>query len=167
VTMFVAQAQLRHQRMVLEALTLEDIGHFLPKVRSTRVVNGRKVEFLTSLFGRYFFVEAVERWRDLFALRNFGGFLMSSKEDSHPSPVCDSIVSLIRDKCDAGGVMIEDEVPAPLRLRRGQWVRPRSGALVDMIGTYAGRCKNREDALFVLLGRQVSVSFVDGILEAV
>jgi len=37
---------------------------------------------------------------------------------------------------------------------------------MDLCGIYSGREKNREDALFILLGRQVKTSFVAGTLIA-
>ena len=160
----VAMAQPMRQSRALRDLESLGVSIFRPRQRLVLFCRGRKSTREVPLFGRYFFVEYCKEWQRLL-VRNLDGFLMSS-DSHHPSVVSDREVSKIRSSCDENGVLIELNQKSSSKLQRGQKVRPKSGALMDLCGIYSGREKNREDALFILLGRQVKTSFVAGTLIA-
>lgn len=162
----VGLSQPRHQPRVIESLSSVGAKSFCPRVRRTYVSAGRRIDLLVPAFGRYFFVQWTPDWRNLLGVRNLEGFLKNSDAEESPSVVRNSSIQPILEQCDESGVLFESSAPQLNKLRRGQKVKPRSGAMIDLFGSYAGCQRNREHAFFVLMGRETKVTFVKGTLIA-
>jgi transcriptional antiterminator RfaH len=140
---------------------LEDQGFcpYFPKFRERRVVRGRWTDVERPLFGRYFFIHFVDRWRSILGTRGVSGLFLCG--DS-PSKVRDEIIDEIRGREVKGYVPVTVET-----LRVGQAVRVGSGSFEGHLGIYQGMSnRDREIVLLSLLGRQCKVHLAAGSLVA-
>ena len=78
-------------------------------------------------------------------------------------PVCEVEIDRLKSQCDADGIMVIPKIP---KFQKGQKVRPKDGALVDLVGEFVDIRREREVALFNILGAKRTIEFKEGDLVA-
>ena len=135
---------------------------FFPMIRTSSVRRGRRVYEIEPLFRRYLFVRMCDAIYELLSVRQIIGFIQ--KTNSGIATASDAVIREIKNRCTGEGFLI---TPKQAKFITGQRVRPKSGALSNLVGVFDGlQIDNQESALFNLLGRSVRVSFAKGVLLA-
>jgi hypothetical protein len=99
----------------------------------------------------------------LLSLRGVSSLLLTA--DDTPALVDNRQLDAVRMMCNADVLRTPNQI-TPRGFIYGQKVSPRSGPLVDYVGTYDGPKKGRDIALFFLFGREQRVMFRKGELLA-
>jgi transcription antitermination factor NusG len=154
---FVAIAEHARQQQVVNLLLDFDFLAYAPKFIKTIVKNGRKTEVARFLFGHYFFVKMKNGWEASQFVRGVKRILLNP--ELHPLLIRDEVIDEIRSR-EIGGVIRSNE-----GLKIGQKVTPRVGYLVGMEGRFFRSDRNRDVALFNILGIETHVDFAPGVLE--
>ncbi len=147
----VAQTEPQREHVALKNLEREKFENYLPRIKSTVVVRGKKVDRIAPLFPGYIFVFIVDRW---YAVMNTIGITRMLLWGDRPAQLSGQVIAEIRKREVHGFV----KLPAPPRLRRGQSVRVIRGNFEGKLGIYEGMGPHvRERVLLDLLGRMVRV----------
>ena len=145
------------------ARDVADLGFevFGPRIRQSAVHRGRRVYREQPMFPRYLMIRMCANIFEVMAVRYLVNLIRTTSNS--PAVVSDLEIKTIKARCTGDDLLI---VPRSSRFLVGELVRPKTGALVDMIGKYESSTGLRELADFMLLGREVSVSFRKGELVA-
>ena len=133
---------------------------FNPRIKLPVIRRGRRVYRTEPLFRRYVFVEICEQIFEILRIKYLIGLIMTT--DNTLAVVKDHEIENIKRQCSDDDVLF-DVKP---KFIRGELVRPKTGALMDMIGKFESSSRNRETATFCMLGRERFVSFKIGDLVA-
>lgn len=146
------------ERRALTHLLRQEYECYWPRVKSVRVVGGRKIEVPQGLFSRYIFVKLAGRWRSLLGTFGISQVVLVGDE---PAVVSDSVVQELKAREDKEGFIV---LPSKDRmLRFNQTVRVTGGKFSGHIGLYQGMSsRQREIVLLNILGRSVRVELAAG-----
>lgn len=129
---------------------------YIPRIRQRLIVGGKKVFRERPLFGRYFFVSFIDRWRAILSTRGIAGLLLSGET---PSLVSDFEIARLRDQERNGIIKLKKQS----QFKRGQPVRIESGDMVGLSGIYDGMSsRDREVVLLNMMGRMVRTELAAG-----
>jgi transcriptional antiterminator RfaH len=153
-----------HERLAAEGVALAGFETFIPRVR---VKNGARWR-TTPLFGCYFFVRVVDRWR---ILERTIGVLHVIKFGGAPAKCPDAEIAALLERSDPDGIVrLPPRLPsrpssAPLGLAPGTAVAITDGPFRGLSGVYAGMsARERELVLLNVLGAQRPVEVAAGLL---
>jgi transcriptional antiterminator RfaH len=155
----VVVTQPRSEKIVVENLSRQAFGHYLPLLSQQRVVRGKKVTELVPLFPRYVFVRIEhDRWYSLKGTRGVSKLLTV---DSQPQRIADRVIEQLQAS--------EEAIPNVQSFwTRGEQVRVIDGAFAGMLGIYDSSTKADRERVFVsILGRQTLVEVPTTGLESV
>lgn len=150
--------QPRSEKTVVEHLSRQGFGHYLPLLSQMRVVKGKKVTELVPLFPRYVFVRIEQdRWYSLKGTRGVSKLLTV---DSQPQRISDAVIAQLKAN--------EEELPNVQSFwTLGERVRVMSGVFAGMLGIYSGSSRaDRERVLLSILGRETLVEVPTTALES-
>lgn len=135
----------------------------LPQFKQTRVVRGRRVDEIVPVFGSYLFVDLTPRWGDLLTLRSIRDV---ARYEEGPVPIPDRAIDELSSRIDENGFFIMPRKEKG-RFRKNARVTPSEGPLQYFVGIYEGATsKDREAALFNMMGASRRIEFATGILLA-
>src|SRR5437868_7318701 len=143
------------ETLALHCLKLGGFEVYLPRIRESRIVRGRKVEITPALFPGYAFILIESQWH---SARWSPGVMTLIMNGAGPARVADSIITELRER-EINGLV---KLPPPLRL--GDRVRVTGGPFAGLHGLVAGRAPHeRVLILLALLGaaRQVTLPAAD------
>jgi transcription antitermination factor NusG len=164
VTWLVAVSEYARQPQAIQALAELDFLTYNPQFKARMIRAGRKIVTLRSLFGRYFFVRMCDRWRSVIHVRGVYDVMMQSEEET-PLLVRDDAIAEIKSREIGGLVLVEN----CCHFRQGQLVTPKTvdHFLYGKDGKFLKTAqRDREVALFDILGHETKVEFEPGILIA-
>jgi len=154
---FVAIADYARQGQVVKLLSEMDFLAYAPKFIKTVIKNGKKIEVARFLFGRYFFVRMKAGWEASQFVRGVTRILLGP--ELQPLLISDEVVDEIKSR------EIEGVIRTNQGLCRGQRVTPRIGYLAGVEGRFHRADRQRDIALFDIIGVQTPVDFAPGVLE--
>lgn len=129
---------------------------YLPRIKTYKFQDGRKIEREEPLFPRYLFVSVGEIWRSLASTTGIASILLNGDK---PALLRETVIEGIKKQCDDQGLFVG--------FRRGQRVRVERGAMAGQIGIYQGmRGRDRCAVLLNLLGSEIKVTMRAGDLAA-
>jgi len=152
-----------HERLAAEGVALAGFETFIPRIR---VKNGARWR-TTPLFGSYFFVRVVDRWR---ILERTMGVLSVVKFGAAPARCPDAEIAALLERSDPDGV-IRLGARSPSLSRRaftpGATVEIAGGPFYGLTGVYVGMsARERELVLLNVLGAARPVAVPAGLLAA-
>ena len=152
---YVAQTQPQAELRAVANLERQGFETYLPRYLKRRR-HARRIETIKApLFPRYLFVRvdvASQRWRCINSTNGVSRLVCNGDE---PAPVSDDVVSGLRGREDAAGLVRLEQRP---RFAAGEAVRVVDGALTSCLGLYEGIADgDRVAVLLELLGRKVRV----------
>ncbi|MGH7135287.1 MAG: transcription termination/antitermination protein NusG [Pirellulales bacterium] len=149
----------RQEKSLARELFVREIPFYLPQVPKTSVVRGRKQTAYVPLFTSYVFVYANDFERHASMTTNRIAQIIRV---ANPEELFQELRSLSRLVTSGAPLTVES------RLKAGDWVRVKSGALVGVEGTVvARRRKCRLIVAVSLLQQGVSVEIDDHLLEPI
>jgi transcriptional antiterminator RfaH len=158
-----AAAQLVANQTALALHCLELAGYevYHPRLRAHRHSYGRRIEVRPPLFPGYCFVLVQLQWH---TARWAPGVVRLVLDGASPARVPDSVIAEIRSR-ERGGLV---ELPKPMELQAGDWVRILRGPFCDHFALYAGmKPKERVEVLLSILGSPQRVTLPKGDVEAI
>jgi transcriptional antiterminator RfaH len=152
----------RLEAYATHCLGVEGFETYLPRLRESRTVRGRKVEVRPLLFPGYIFIAIVLQWH---AARWAPGVAHIIMDGMTPARVPDAVIDEIRSRERDGLV----ELPKlPQGLRAGDRVRITQGPFADRLALYQGQAPHdRVEVLLLLLGSRQRTEFPAAAVEAV
>jgi transcriptional antiterminator RfaH len=154
----VARTAPHHERLAVESVGLAGFETFVPRIRVKVGAQWRT----TPLFGCYFFVRVVDRWR---AIERTMGVLSVVKFGSTPARCPDEEIAALLDRADPDGVIRLSarplaSQPSPRRvLEKGAPVAIAGGPFRGFAAIHTGMtAQERELVLIDLLGRKMTVA---------
>jgi transcription antitermination factor NusG len=154
---FVAIAEHSRQIQAVTLLGEMDFLAYAPRFIKTIVKNGKKCDVNRFLFGNYFFVAMRDGWEEAQFVRGVNRVLLGP--ELRPLMIRDEIVDEIKLREIDGVIRVNQG------LCRGQKVTPRVGYLMGEEGRFLRADKQRDVALFDILGVSTLVNFAPGVLE--
>jgi transcriptional antiterminator RfaH len=146
----IVQTHSQRERLAAEQLAQRGFHVYLPKIRITTKLGGRRVHSLVPLFPSYLFLRIDRVWYPV--LSTVGVLRVLRNADREPARLDDEIINEIRGR-EVRGII---KLPKPVRI--GDRVRIVRGSFRDHVGVYEGMSgKERERVLLDLLGRKVPV----------
>ena len=141
-----------HERLAAEGVALVGFETFIPRIRVKTGARWRT----TPLFGSYFFVRIIDRWR---VLERTAGVLSVVKFGAAPARCPDSEIAKLITRTDADGIIrLTSRSPSPPPRRiftPGAAVAITDGPFRGLSGVYAGMsARERELVLLNVLGAQ-------------
>ena len=125
---------------------------YFPQFREREFINGQKTWVQKYLFGRYFFVEFADHWKDLFKTNGVFGILMNQGE---PSQLNESVVKEIKQREDSNGFIVIEKKLDRYWFKKGDLVRVNRGSLIGYEGMFdRGYGGDRVKVLFDFFGRK-------------
>jgi len=156
-----ARLMARREGVATHFLKLAGFTTYLPKLRESRTVRGRRVDTEPPLFPGYCFVFVALQWH---AARWCPGVVTLIMDGSCPARVPDGVIKEIRAR-ERDGLI---ELPKPPGLRRGDRVRITSGPFSDHLALYAGQTSaDRVAVLLTFLGGRHRTELSANAVEAV
>jgi transcriptional antiterminator RfaH len=146
----VARTELGREDVAAHFLGLAGYSVYLPRIRDTRVRQGRRIVVTPPLFPHYIFVR-IENGFWWEARKCFGvmSIIMTGDE---PGRLSDSVIDGLRARERDGFVVLDAAVP---RFRSGDSVRVSRGPMEGIMGLFAGlRGTDRVDVLLSFLGSE-------------
>lgn len=129
---------------------------FIPKVTQRYIVGGKKLFRERPMFGRYFFIHFVDRWRSILGTRGVAGIILNGES---PSLVPSFEIEALKAREQNGIIKLKKQE----KFKRGTIVRVDSGELVGFQGLYEGMSsRDREIVLFNMMGRWVRTELAAG-----
>ena len=145
---FWAAAQLLPMRESLAERCLREIGYevYLPRLRQSRILHGRKVVTTPPLFPGYAFILIQLQWH---AARWAVGVRCLVLNGVTPAAVPDGVIAGLKER-EVKGLI---ELPRPPKFRPGDRVRVLHGPFAGHVGLYAGmKPRERVEVLLAILG---------------
>jgi transcriptional antiterminator RfaH len=156
-----ARLQPRREALATHCLGLAGFTTYLPRLRETRTVRGRRVEVRPPLFPGYIFVLIVLQWS---AARYSPGVATLVMNGGGPARVPDCVIDEIRSR-ERGGLI---ELLKPPGLQRGDRVRITSGPFEHHLAIYDGMASHERVAVLLrVLGAQQRTELRADAVEAV
>lgn len=155
----VARTAPHHERLAVESVGLAGFETFVPRIRVKVGAQWRT----TPLFGCYFFVRVVDRWR---AIERTMGVLSVIKFGASPARCPDEVVAELLARSDRDGII--RLAPRPLSsfsrvLEKGAPVAIAGGPFRGLAAIHTGMtAQERELVLIDLLGRKMTVAVPAG-----
>lgn len=153
----------KQTRRVGEALFSLGIEHFIPKIESLTIRNGRHERSMYPLLGDYILTAITSKWKIMLRIREVSGIIMNC--DGFPAQVLPEELKRLHEMCDDAG--IHHPVKYNGEFEYGQRVTPKTGPFAYHIGRYDKKTRRGDSALFSLFGREQRVIFKKGDLLAV
>jgi transcriptional antiterminator RfaH len=152
-------ARIQREALALHCLGLAGYETYLPRLRTHRMVHGRKLELRPALFPGYAFVWIELQWHAARWAPGTLGLVMNGLE---PARIPDAVIAEIRSRERDG--MIE----LPSKLCRGSRVRILRGPFTGHLAIYAGMSgRDRVAVLLEILGGQQRVTLVQQDIEVI
>ena len=129
----VVVAQWGRQAVALESLSQNGFAPYCPKHKTTMWVHGQRTVKIGYLFGRYFFIKLIEKWKEAMGLRGVAGILMCGEE---PSKVSDNVIKEIKSREGYDGYIKMEVLDKRVRYRKGQKVRMKRAHLFGIEGIF-------------------------------
>ena len=160
----VAVSEPRYEMKAAQNIERQGADTYIPRIRETLQIQGRRVVKDVLMFPRYLFVSVEGPWRFLLSTIGVLNVVRGGGSDS-PATLDSSIIDFFRKKEGRDGVI---ELPKEPLFRYGQKVRFKSGCFSGLTGLYHGASSlERESVLLNMLGRPTVVSASAGSLVAV
>jgi transcriptional antiterminator RfaH len=145
-----------HERLAIESIGLGGFETFVPKIRVKVGAQWRT----TPLFGSYFFVRIIDRWR---VLERTMGVLNVVKFGTTPARCPDEEIAALLERSDADGVIrlsARPSRPSPRRiLEKGAPVTIAGGPFRGFAAIHTGMtAQERELVLIDQLGRKTTIA---------
>ena len=159
-----------HVGKIEDALRDRGVDHFVPRIETLLISNGRHVREARPLLGEYVPFAVTGIWRQLLGIKCVQGILLNTL--NFPAQVLPSEMDRLRGMCSPDGMYRSASAPEAGGFEYGQRVSPKSADhfFSCQVGRYDGKVgkKGRGDAaLFLLFGRDTRVVFNRGDLVAV
>lgn len=159
----VAISEPRYEERAAENIRRAGFETYIPRLRESLRIQGRRVVREVLMFPRYLFVKVKDSWRFLLSTIGIISVIRSGGADT-PAHVDDTVIKYFRKQEGADGVI---ELSTPPEFCYGQRVRVNSGCFVGLVGLYQGASSlERERVLLNMLGRPTPVSVSVGSLVA-
>jgi transcription antitermination factor NusG len=154
-----------HERLAAEGVALAGFETFIPRIR---VKNGARWR-TTPLFGCYFFVRVVDRWR---ILERTIGVLHVIKFGGAPARCPDAEIAALLERSDPDGIVrlppriSSRPSPAPLALAPGTAVAIAAGPFRGFEAIHTGMTAHERELVLVnILGAQRPVEIAAGLIR--
>lgn len=152
---FCVQTKPRAEAEAAAQLARQNFTVFLPRLRSVRLRQSRRVAVVEPLFPRYLFLHADPGFQSLASVRSTRGACGLVRVGGHPAVVADALIAQLRARSDP------DDCIDDLRqqLVHGDRVRIVAGPLAGLDAVFAARDGlHRATILLDLLGRPQTVT---------
>lgn len=151
---FCVHTKPRAEALALENLQRQSFECFLPRIRRSVLVAGRRRLAVEALFPRYLFLRADPQQQSLAPIRSTTGALGLVRFANQPGEVPPALIERLRADSDADGVI----VPPTFKFQAGDAVAVLDGALAGLRGVYMQpRGPDRALVLLEMLGAMQKV----------
>lgn len=150
-------AELYQLEKVIGQIAVAGFEYFFPRVRKTVRHRGKRISREFPLLYNYLPVKLCGDANESKVINMRGVAQLIG-------PACPVEIDRIKSRCGADGVMI---TPKEEKFKRGQLVQTKQGALIGLVGEFAGARHDKDIALFNILGAKRPVEFKEGELVSV
>ena len=160
----VAVTESRSEHRAAEHVKRQGLETYIPKLRESIIVEGRRVWKLSVMFPRYLFILVEGPWR--FLLSTFGIInIVMRGGGEEPAELNHQVIQTLRSQEKSDGYIL---LPTEPQFRKGQRVLLKHGCMAGQLGIYQGASSlERELVLMSILGKDTPVSVTSGCLASV
>jgi len=159
---FVAKLRPHELRRAQDHLHRQNFETFSPDIKTTTLRSGVRIETRKALFPGYIFVRfdlQDLRWPAINATRGVSRLISTNHRS--PTPVPDTIMQALIDRCDKTGLLLP-----PTDLEIGDRIRVHSGPFADTITVIESLPDQQRIGILIdFMGRKVKASLPDGHVE--